>query len=180
MLDEQERSVLVELMEQTRIVLAPSGGVADLAGDEDAFTVLAASFDPPPQPEADLPPDSALARLLPPGYRGDGDIAEEFRRFTEQDLRIHKATCLATAVRLLRAGEQDRFVVPVADVQAVLVALTDVRLLLADRLELTTEQDVERLEEQLREADPEDLSVYVAEVYDFLGWLQETLVHAVM
>ena len=54
--------------------------------------------------------------------------------------------------------------------RAWLTALNDVRLVLAERMGLRTDADAERLAD-----DPSG----TAALYDFLTWLQETLVHAV-
>ena len=42
--------------------------------------------------------DPALERLLPTAHRGDEQVASEFRRLTEHDLRDRKAANLAAAI----------------------------------------------------------------------------------
>ena len=59
--------------------------------------------------------------------------------------------------------------------QTFLVALTDVRLVLGDRLGLRDDEDATRLEEVALSLDPNDPSAYAIAVYDFLTWLQESL-----
>jgi hypothetical protein len=56
-------------------------------------------------------------------------------------------------------------------------ALTDARLVIADRLDITEEGDAEALERELAEmADPQTHPlVHLVAMYDFLAWLQETL-----
>ena len=63
---------------------------------------------------------------------------------------------------------------------AVLVALTDTRLLLGERLGLQTEEDTERLTRALVSAEMDDPTMYAVAVYDFLTWLQDSLTGALM
>ncbi len=62
-----------------------------------------------------------------------------------------------------------------------MVALTDVRLLLGERLGLRTDDDAEELAQRLR-ATPtqDDPAMLLAAYYDFLTWLQESLTQALM
>ena len=64
--------------------------------------------------------------------------------------------------------------------EALLVALTDTRLLLGERLGLQTEEDTERLAREAAVADLDDPLVYAVSVYDFLTWLQDSLTGALM
>jgi hypothetical protein len=181
-LDQTERALVVGLMEQTREILAPrqlAGGPGAGADDLDPFEALVASLREPVG-LSDQPLDPALERLLPLGHRGDETVAAEFRRLTEQDLREHKSRCLDEAMALLRGSRGDKVRVPVAQGQSVLVALNDVRLLLGERLGLRTDEDAEHLEAYLAAADEDDPAAYVLAVYDFLGWLQDSLVEALL
>ena len=65
--------------------------------------------------------------------------------------------------------------VDAATAPLLLAALTDVRLVLGERLELRDDTDVERLEAIVDTLAPDDPLVYAMVVYDFLTWLQETL-----
>jgi len=133
-----------------------------------------------------VPEDPVLARLLPSAYRDDEDAAAEFRRFTEVELRTSKAGNAATLVALLEdAGLPEvgdpavtsGLVIDVelapSDVLAVLKALTDVRLALATRLDL--QEGDEDFWESLPDDDPR---THVHDVYEWVGFLQETLVAA--
>ena len=62
----------------------------------------------------------------------------------------------------------------------VLVALTDVRLVMGERLGLRTDEDATRLEELVETLDPDDPAVFALGVYDFLTWLQESLTQALV
>ncbi len=63
--------------------------------------------------------------------------------------------------------------------RTLLVALTDVRLVLGERMGLRTEEDMEVLEAAATEDDDGPLA-YALAVYDFLTWLQETLATAML
>lgn len=133
-------------------------------------------------PEADRPVDPALARLLPDGTRDDDAAAREFRRLTERDLREQKSTRIRTV--LLTLGRSDPLVLAPPEAEAWVVALTDVRLVLGSRLGLETDEDAEALTERLarvgRTEDSDDPEIFLAQVYDFLTWLQESLVEALL
>jgi electron transfer flavoprotein alpha subunit len=116
--------------------------------------------------------------LLPTGHKGDEQVAAEFRRLTEQDLRRRKSDNLQVAIGALRAADADRVVLTKVQADALLVALTDTRLLLGERLGLQTEEDNDRLH-ALAEQDDGPLGAAVS-VYDFLTWLQETLAGALL
>ncbi len=131
-----------------------------------------------------VPDDPVLARLFPQAYRDDEEAAGEFRRFTETDLRNGKAANAAAVIDTLEeAGlpaqlEEDGLVIDVElDKPQALVwmkAITDMRLALASRLGI--EDDDEEVWDALPEDDPR---VHVHDIYDWLAYLQETLVHAV-
>jgi Domain of unknown function (DUF2017) len=131
------------------------------------------------------PEDPVLERLLPDAYRDDPEAAGEFRRFTERGLRDEKAT---NGVRVLESLEEaglpaqvtadDETTVEVElspdQVAAWLRTLTDVRLALATRLGV--EQDDDNYWEALADDDPR---AYLHDIYDWLGFVQESLVVAV-
>ena len=129
------------------------------------------------------PDDPVLARLLPDAYSDDEDAAGEFRRFTERTLRDQKAEQGRLVVTDLEeaglSGEVDADDEPIEldlaaeQSQVWLRCLTDVRLALATRLGV--EQDDEEYWESLSDDDPR---VYMHDVYDWLGYVQETLVQA--
>lgn len=134
---------------------------------------------------ATLPEDPALARLLPDASRDDDEAAAEFRRLTERGLRERKQQALATAAATLdragrpgRAGRPAALVLDDAEAGAWLTALNDVRLVVAERMGLRTEEDAARVAAAAAGLPEEDPAVWLASVYDFLTWLLETLVHA--
>jgi hypothetical protein len=180
-LDSLEREVVAGLLEQTREFLAP----APREETGDAFDDLVASMGMPSfqeatDPRLEGPRDPALERLLPPAHREDEAVAAEFRRLTEQGLRERKTANLTTAVDALRDADGDKVVLSAAQAQALVVALTDVRLLLGERLGLRTDDDAEELAQRLDDADQDDPAMLLAAYYDFMTWLQESLTQCLM
>lgn len=114
--------------------------------------------------------DPALDRLLPAGYRDSTADADEFRRFTEEDLaagKVHNArVVLETLERFSHGG--DAAPLAGADIQAWLRTLTDLRLTLAARLEVERDGTL-----------PDDSDEMTVAVYEWLGYLQESLLDAI-
>lgn len=126
----------------------------------------------------EAPADPALARLLPDGHRDDPEASADFRRYTELGLRQRKRANLEIA--RVSLGREGTLVLDDAEARAWVVALTDVRLVLAERMGLRTDDDHDRLrgsaEAQAERGD--EGPMVMLSLYDFLTWLQETLVEA--
>jgi hypothetical protein len=130
------------------------------------------------------PDDPVLARLFPTAYRDDEDAAGEFRRFTETELRGGKADNAARVIDTLEEaglppqleGEDLVIDVELTEDAAIgwLKSMTDMRLALASRLDITDGD--EDYWDSLPEEDPR---THVHDIYDWLGFLQESLVRAV-
>ena len=118
------------------------------------------------------PEDPVLARLLPDAYADDAAAAGEFRRFTEQDLRSGKLAAARTVLDTLPA-EGGRVELSGEEAQVWLRALNDVRLALGVRLSITEDYD-----QRVTDLDPADPRAAYLWVYDWLTYLQETLVRA--
>ena len=130
------------------------------------------------------PEDPVLARLLPSAYRDDEEAAGDFRRYTESALRDGKVEAALTIVGMLEeAGlppepDDDSMVIDVElDRPAALTwmrSLTDLRLAIATRLGV--QDGDEAYWHSLPDDDPR---TQTHDVYEWLGYLQETLVQAV-
>ena len=130
------------------------------------------------------PDDPVLARLFPTAYRDDDEAAGEFRRFTETELRTGKAASAGAVIDALEeAGlpaevDETGLMIDVEldtdEAVTWMKAITDMRLALATRLGV--EDDDEEFWESLPDDDPR---VHVHDIYDWLAFLQETLVLAV-
>ncbi|MDM8083694.1 DUF2017 domain-containing protein [Cellulomonas cellasea] len=142
--------------------------------------------------EIEPPEDDAVRRLLPDASVDDEEVAAEFRRLTEDDLRRVKVERLTWLWDALTSGPGDGWpadavVVPLERGGAVAATLTDLRLVLADRLELHEDEDAESLYVELDvdpaedEDDPQaEVRRYLGAVYISLSWLQETLMAALL
>jgi hypothetical protein len=127
------------------------------------------------------PEDPVLARLFPSAYLDDEEAAGEFRRFTEGGLRESKAAGATAIVEALEeAGlppelTEDGLMIDVeldpADAETWMRSFTDLRLALATRLGI--EEGDEDFWDQLSDEDPRG---QVYGIYQWLGYLQETLV----
>jgi len=185
-LDEAEREVVVELLLQTHAFLAP----VHRQTTGDPFDDLVATLGLPAlaDSEADaaqVPRDPAMERLLPAGHHDDPAMAAEFRRLTQHGLRERKTANLAAAIAAVTAADGDKVRLDQEQAQAMVVALTDVRLLLGERLGLRTDDDADALQDRLESADEDDAAeddpqLYLAAYYDFMTWLQESLTQALM
>jgi hypothetical protein len=183
-LDDVEREVVVGLLQQTYEFLAPEP--CEPTGDP--FEDLVARLGMPRLKDTkdvgdkvpDAPRDPAMDRLLPSAHRDDPGLAAEFRRLTEHGIRERKAANLDTSITALLAADGDKVRLDHEQAQAMVVALTDVRLLLGERLGLRTDDDAEALQERLEAASEDDPQLPLAGAYDFLTWLQETLIQALM
>jgi hypothetical protein len=151
-------------------------GAASMGGDR-----LEGSWDSPEEFAAMLglststtvPEDPVLARLLPDAYPDDAESASDFRRYTEQDLRSGKVAAARTVLATLpEGGGQVRL--SGDDAQVWLRAINDVRLALGVRLAIT-----EDFEERMARLEPDDPRSAYFWIYDWLTYLQETLVRAV-
>jgi len=127
------------------------------------------------------PDDPVLARLFPTAYPDDEEAAGEFRRFTEGGLRDSKARSAAFVIDTLEeAGlppelTEDGLHIDVElspeDAMTWMRSFTDVRLALATRL------GVEEGDEDYWMALPDDdPRTHVHDIYEWVGYLQETLV----
>lgn len=128
------------------------------------------------------PDDPAIARLVPDAYADDARAAREFRDLTQRELLDRRATDAATVLASLRSaqaippeGQADAFddslgdtaVVPLdqEELGAWLRTLAAVRLVLASRLGIETEDDHD-------DDDPR------FGIYDWLGFRLDGLVRA--
>ena len=185
-----ERAIVAGLIGQTRELLAPEViPTGDPLADLDALLNQVDLSDEPgrsqigagdPAGDTAALRDPALARLLPDAHRGDPKVAAEFRALAEQDLRQRKYQRFTEAILALQvddAAADDRLELTKEQAETIAIALTDVRLLLADRLGLHTDEDIEALERAVVADDKHELA-YPFTVYDFLTWMQDSMLGA--
>ncbi len=172
-----QAGIIRALVSQVEELVGDPAGAAGRAAADPAAPAAGSPLDDVAallgRPGPDTPPaDPVLARLLPDAYRDDTDAAGEFRRFTEQDLRSGKVAAARTVLDTLPA-EGGKVELSEEDAQVWLRALNDVRLALGVRLEIT-----EDTAQRGQDVDPADPRAAYLWVYDWLTYLQETLVRA--
>jgi hypothetical protein len=163
-------SQLVELLRNE--MAAPRGG-------DDPLEQLLDFSGPTTEPD-----DPVLARLFPTAYPHDEEAAAEFRRFTEGALRDHKAQAAVQVIDALEEaglpgelGEEGLVVDVELDREGALTwmkSFTDIRLALATRLGV--EEGDEDYWLSLSDDDPR---AHVYDIYQWVGYLQETLVDSI-
>jgi hypothetical protein len=126
-----------------------------------------ASHDSPPE-------DEVLRRLLPNAYADEVD-ASEFRRYTESTLRGKKQAHAMSMRMYLKSADDGIVDLDHDSANAWLGAINDIRLALGVRLNVQ-----ENTSEFLELLSPDDPLRGVYAVYTWLGWLQESLLSALM
>jgi hypothetical protein len=129
------------------------------------------------------PDDPVLARLFPSAYPEDDEAASEFRRFTEGGLRDGKASGAAFVIDSLEEAGlpselgEERLTIDIeldeAGALTWMKTFTDLRLALATRLEVV--EGDEAYWAGLPDSDPR---AQAHDIYEWVGALQESLVHA--
>ena len=117
------------------------------------------------------PTDPAVLRLLPDVDADDAERASAFRRLTERDIRESKLANLRTA--LFTLSRSSRTELTEDQTRSWATALGDVRLILATRLGIATDADLEDLLETIDEQ-PES-TVMTVHVYELLTWAQDRI-----
>ncbi|WP_309132804.1 DUF2017 family protein [Brevibacterium sp.] len=121
--------------------------------------------------ERPRPEDPALLRLFPDVDPLDAERSEEFRRLTEFDLQQAKAHNVRIILNGLSQGP--RISLTEDEILAWTKGLNDLRLVLAVRLGIDTEEAQEEKYARRDELDEsEDLTLTL---YDFLTWVQDRL-----
>jgi hypothetical protein len=124
--------------------------------------------------------DPVVDRLFPDVYPHQPEEAAEYRRFTEGELKTSKIDQAGAILAALPSSGGGEVKLDVESAEAWLRALNDVRLALGVRLEI---RDETSLESELDEAvlrDPTSSRVFQLSVYAYLGYLQESLLDALV
>lgn len=162
---ESEREVLTNLVEQIIELLGERND--NHVDDPLAAMVGITSHDSPPE-------DEVLLRLLPNAYADKVD-ASEFRRYTESTLRAKKYGHSMSMRMGLKAAVDGIIEVDHDGANDWLGAMNDIRLALGVRLKVE-----QNSHEELELLAPDDPMRGVYAVYSWLGWLQESLILALM
>ncbi len=162
---ESEREVLTNLVEQIIELLAER--TDNHVDDPLAAMVGITTHDSPPE-------DEVLLRLLPNAYADQVDAAE-FRRYTESTLRGKKYAHSMSMRITLKSAVDGIIEVDHDGANDWLGAMNDIRLALGVRLKVE-----QNSHEELELLAPDDPMRGVYAVYSWLGWLQESLIVALM
>jgi hypothetical protein len=117
---------------------------------------------------ADDPDDPTLRRLRPSAYEDDEEAEGEYRHLMQSELEEGRRETL----RVL-AETASRKKLSAEELDAWLRALTDLRLALGTRLDVTEDT-------YAQEIDPRDPAAYELSVFAYLSWLQEQAVEAAL
>lgn len=160
-----EKEVLLNLCEQIIELLAERID----HGQEDPLAAMIGitSHDSPPE-------DEVLHRLLPNAYADQVD-ASEFRRYTESTLRAKKQANAISMRIHLKSSDDGIIDLDHDSAHAWLGAINDIRLALGVRLKVENNSN-----EHLELLSPDDPLRGVYAVYTWLGWLQESLLSALI
>jgi hypothetical protein len=162
-LDEDEARLLEEWLTQLAALVAPE--------DPEQQDPLAAMVGLLDTGTSRPPDDAALHRLFPDGY-ADPEEAEEFRRFTERELRTGKQQSAQRTLETLATRDaKGRVELTPQQARDWLRSLNDLRLVLATRLGIEDDDDA-----WPDEGDPRTPSLLA---YHWLTHVQGTLVEAV-
>ena len=171
-LSNDELHILINLVEQLLELLGERNFIHHYQSDDPFAQLMAATLGNIQSP-IEQPDDPVLRRLLPNGY-ADPESATEFRKYTEGSLRTLKQK------HLLYLREQLVFPVdhelPKADISITdptqwLIAINDLRIALAVRLEI--DEDGYKKYELMSDSDPQK---HLHAVYYWLGGIQENLI----
>ena len=171
-LSNDELHILINLVEQLLELLGERNFTHHYQSDDPFAQLMAASVGNL-ESRIEQPEDPVLRRLLPDAY-ADPESAAEFRKYTESSLRLVKQT------HLMYLREQLVFPVdhelPKADIAVTdptqwLIAINDLRLALAVRLDIKTDSFDEY--EKMKDSDPQKP---LFAVYFWLGSIQESLI----
>lgn len=168
MLVADEASTLGGLAQQVAALLADDADSVATDDPLEAMVGLSGSA-------VEVPDDPALRRLLPDAYNDDPEAAGEFRRLMNAELRQTKTGALTELTEAVATGGGQTLTLRLNEEQAErwLQALTDIRLVLGTRLDVT--EDPADMWEGM---EPDDPRGGLLAIYDWLGWLQESMVRA--
>ncbi|MGQ4496572.1 DUF2017 family protein [Dermabacteraceae bacterium P13101] len=193
-LEADEKAVVAQVAQEVIDLMRMDLGMREVP---EALADASESSDPLRRLEAEMagdgagrePEDPAVKRLLPNLVEGDEAAAREYRRLSQQDLVKDKTHALACVCRVVDSTGNGPVELMLDRGEALLWlrALTDMRLVLAERMGVRNEDDFEMLqmfcqqevEPETQEDDELPGVDYLATVYEFFSWLQESLLRAI-
>jgi Domain of unknown function (DUF2017) len=123
--------------------------------------------------EADIPrTDAVISRLFPDAYETP-EQSHTFRDLVGDELRQGKLNALRDVIGKLNGNEGVTFSLAEDEIDSWLTTLTDMRLAIGTRLDITEET----MNQELEDGDPDSPA---KSVLHWLGWLQETTITQLM
>jgi len=171
-LSNDELHILINLVEQLLELLGERNFIHHYQSDDPFAQLMAASIGNL-EARIEQPEDPVLNRLLPNAY-ADPESAAEFRKYTESSLRLVKQTHLMYLRQQLVFPvdhELPKADIAVTDPTQWLIAINDLRIALAVRLEI--DEDGYKKYELMSDSDPQK---HLHAVYYWLGGIQENLI----
>ena len=162
--DEVEKGLLVSLADQVCEFVSPEPRI----NADPLAAIVGIDMD------AEFPDDPAMARLFPDAYPDDPEASLDFRRFTQRSMQEAKLAHARTVLETLsKSGE--KVTLGSGDIPSWLGFLNDARLAIGTRIGITEENHDELAD--LPEDDPRHGMFHV---YDWLTYLQESLVQLLL
>jgi len=124
--------------------------------------------------------DPVVGRLFPDVYPDQPGESSEYRHYTEGDLKTAKIDQAGAVLAALPSTGGGEVRLDAESAEAWLRALNDARLALGIRLELEDETDLEAELDDAVLRDPTSSRVFQLSVYAYLGYLQESLLDALV
>ena len=124
--------------------------------------------------------DPVVDRLFPDIYRDRPEDSAEVRRYTEGELKTGKIDQAGAILAALPSDGPSEVRLDAETAEAWLRAINDARLAMGTRLDIRADTD---LGEELDDAvlrDPASSRVFQLSVYAYLGYLQESLLNALV
>jgi Domain of unknown function (DUF2017) len=120
--------------------------------------------------DAGISQDPVHKRLYPDAYQ-DEDAARSYRELIGDELKRGKLAAMKTMEASLDRLVEDQMSLTRDEAEAWLTALTDLRLAIGTRLEVTEEK-------MAAEIDPDDPEAPAISVLHWLGWMQESMLES--
>ncbi|NLU80086.1 DUF2017 domain-containing protein [Micromonospora sp. HNM0581] len=124
--------------------------------------------------------DPVVCRLFPEVYPEDVTGTAEFRRYTEGDLKTAKIDQAGAILAALPGDGGGEVRLDAEAAEAWLRALNDARLAMGVRLEIKDGTDLGAELDDAVADDPSSSRVFQLSVYAYLGYLQESLLNALI
>ena len=122
--------------------------------------------------EADIPPSDVVIKRLYPDAFEDEQRAQVYRELIGDELQNRKIAALRSAEDVVGSAGAVDSMLDEEEVDRLLALLTDIRLAIGTRLDVTEE----RMAAELDENDPDAAAL---SVLHWLGWLQESIIAAI-